>query len=194
MIDRLEQRLRSVTSRKPSSWLKPKRSSRYDVDLSCAAVLIPIVITGEGPTLVLTLRPQHMRTHAGQIAFPGGQADPGDATPEITALREAEEEIGLRHDQVRILGRMKRYDTGSGYAVHPVVGLIDRSEELVPQTEEVAEIIRIPMDYAFNPSNQIRKSARYRGRLRYYYEIPYNDHYIWGMTAAMIVNLSRINA
>jgi 8-oxo-dGTP pyrophosphatase MutT (NUDIX family) len=155
-----------------------------------AAVLVAVVDRPE-PTLILTLRPETMRKHPGQISFPGGRIDPGDDGPVAAALREAEEEIGLPPSAVEVIGLADVYRTVTGFEVTPVVGIVPPDLPLVPHPGEVAALFEAPLHYLLDPAHQHERSAIWRGRERHYYEIDYEGRRIWGATAAMIVNLSR---
>jgi len=154
-----------------------------------AAVLVAIT-DRQNPGLILTVRREHLRTHAGQVAFPGGRIDPGE--DEITAaLREAHEEILLDPDQVEVIGAVDTYRTVTGHAVTPVIGVIPPDLPLDPHEHEVADWFEAPLAFVLDPGNQQRRSALFQGRERHYYEIMWENRRIWGATAAMIVNLSR---
>ena len=155
-----------------------------------AAVLVPIVERPQ-PTVILTLRPETMRKHPGQISFPGGRIDPGDEGPIAAALREAEEEIGLPPAMVEVIGLADRYRTITGFEVTPVVGILPPDLPLRPHPGEVAAMFEAPLHYLLDPAHQQVRSASWRGQERHYYEIDYEGRRIWGATAAMIVNLSR---
>jgi len=155
-----------------------------------AAVLVAIVDRPE-PTVVLTLRPDTLRQHAGQIAFPGGRVDPGDDGAIGAALREAQEEIALAPAEVEVIGLADRYLTVTGYEVTPVIGVIPPDLPLEPQPGEVAAIFEAPLDFLLRPEHQRVRTVLWQGRERSYYEILWEDRRIWGATAAMLVNLSR---
>lgn len=155
-----------------------------------AAVLVAIV-DRPSPTVILTLRPETMRRHPGQISFPGGRIDPHDDGPVAAALREAEEEIGLPPSAVQLIGIADPYRTITGFEVIPVVGVVSPGLELAPHPGEVAAMFEAPLDYLLDPANQIVREAMFRGAMRTYYEILWDEKRIWGATAAMIVNLSR---
>ena len=155
-----------------------------------AAVLVPIVDRAE-PGVILTVRTDLMRKHAGQVAFPGGRIDPDDDGPVAAALREAEEEIGLPRAQVEVIGAADRYRTITGFEVTPVLGVIAPDLPLKPQPNEVAAIFEVPLHHILHPRHQIVRTVEWRGRERSYYEIEWSGQRIWGATAAMIVNLSR---
>jgi 8-oxo-dGTP pyrophosphatase MutT (NUDIX family) len=154
-----------------------------------AAVLIAITGRPE-PGVILTVRREHMRTHAGQVSFPGGRLDPGEDAV-AAALREAEEEIGLPPVQVELWGTADPYRTVTGFAVTPVVGLVPPDLPLAPHEHEVADWFEAPLSFLLDPSNQQRMSAEFQGRVRHYYQIDWQGRRIWGATAAMLVNLSR---
>jgi len=155
-----------------------------------AAVLVAVVERPE-PTVILTLRPETMRKHPGQISFPGGRIDPGDDGPVAAALREAEEEIGLPPCLVDVIGIADRYRTVTGFEVTPVLGIVPPDLPLRPHPGEVAAMFEAPLAYLLDPRHQHVRSALWRGRERTYYEIDYEGCRIWGATAAMIVNLGR---
>lgn len=157
-----------------------------------AAVLVPIVHRAEALTVLFTQRTTHLRAHAGQVSFPGGRAEPGDASPEFTALREAQEEIGLRPERVEVLGRLPDYHTRTGYVVAPIIGLVTPPLELARDPREVEEIFEVPLAFLLDPANHRRQTREWQGRSVTFYEMPYGSRYIWGATAGMIVNLSRL--
>lgn len=159
--------------------------------LTPAAVLFPIVDREGGHTVLLTRRTAHLRDHAGQVSFPGGRVEADDASPLETALRETEEEIGLRRSQVELLGYLPEYRTGTGYCVVPVVGLVRPPFELRPDPFEVAEIFEVPLSFLLDESNHQRHAVHLRGALRHYFAMPYGDHFIWGATAGMIRSLTE---
>jgi len=159
-------------------------------DLKPAAVLIPIVDRAE-PTLLLTRRTDTLRRHAGQVAFPGGRIDPEDADAIAAALREAHEEVALPAAQVRVIGTTDLYETGTGYRITPVVGVVPPDLPLVPAEAEVAAVFEAPLAYLLDPANHRLHEAEWQGRMRRYYAIEWETHYIWGATAGIIVNLSR---
>ncbi len=158
--------------------------------LAPAAVLIA-VSDEPRPQLILTRRPMTMTRHPGQIAFPGGRVDPGDADAIATALREAEEEVALAPSLVEVLGTLGPYATGTGFVITPVVGLVPRDVALVPHAEEVAEVFRVPFDHVIDPANHQRRTGEWQGRRRDFYVIQAGDREIWGATAGILVNLSR---
>ena len=155
-----------------------------------AAVLVPVVERAR-PTVILTLRPETMRKHPGQISFPGGRLDPDDAGPVEAALREAEEEIGLRREAVEVIGTGDRYRTVTGFEVTPVIGIVRPDVALTPHPGEVAAVFEAPLHWLLDPARQAVRTAQWNGAERRYYEIEWEGRRIWGATAAMIVNLSR---
>jgi len=154
-----------------------------------AAVLIGITDRAE-PGVILTVRREHMRTHAGQVAFPGGRIDPGEDAIGA-ALREAWEELGLDPKAAEVVGELDPYRTVTSYLVTPVLAVVGPDQPLKPHEHEVADWFEAPLSFILDPENQHRKSALFQGRERHYYEIMWNDRRIWGATAAMIVNLGR---
>lgn len=155
-----------------------------------AAVLVAVVERPD-PTVILTLRPETMRKHPGQISFPGGRIDPGDESVVAAALREAEEEIALPRSAVQVIGTADPYRTVTGFEVTPVVGIVPPDLPLVPHPGEVAAVFEAPLHYLLDARHQQVRSAVWRGRERTYYQIDWEGRRIWGATAAMIVNLSR---
>lgn len=160
-----------------------------DGELHLAAVLVAITDRAE-PGVHFTLRRDNMRSHAGQVAFPGGRLDPGEDVV-TAALREAEEEIGLPPASVELWGAADRYRTVTNYLVTPIVGLVPPDLELFPHEHEVADLFEAPLSFVLDPANQQRMSADFRGATRHYYQINWNGRQIWGATAAMLVNLTR---
>ncbi|MES2327801.1 MAG: CoA pyrophosphatase [Pseudomonadota bacterium] len=164
----------------------PELRAKAEVE---AAVLIAITDRPE-PGVILTVRREHLRTHAGQIAFPGGRIDPGEDAV-AAALREAHEEVLLPPDAVEVVGATEPYRTVTGYVVTPVLAVIPPNLALQPHEHEVADWFEAPLGFVLDPANQRRASALFAGQMRHYYEIMWKDRRIWGATAAMIVNLSR---
>jgi len=157
-----------------------------------AAVLLPIVDReGEGLSVLLTRRTDHLHHHPGQISFPGGRREEHDGSPRITALRETEEEIGLARSRIEILGELPDYHTGTGFCITPIVGLIKPPLDLVPDSFEVAEVFEVPLEFLLDPVNHQRHSMTRDGRVRNYYAMPYGSYYIWGATAGIIISLWR---
>ena len=155
-----------------------------------AAVLVAVTERAD-PGVILTLRPETMRKHPGQISFPGGRLDPDDDGPVAAALREAEEEIGLPRAAVDVIGTADRYRTITGFEVTPVLGVVPPDLALRPHPGEVAAVFEAPLRYLLDPAHQHVRTVEWRGEPRSYYEIDYEGRRIWGATAAMIVNLSR---
>jgi 8-oxo-dGTP pyrophosphatase MutT (NUDIX family) len=162
---------------------------RQTEELRPAAVLVPVVRREAGLTILLTQRADHLYDHAGQISFPGGRSEAGDASPAATALREAYEEIGLPHSHVEVLGFLPEYITVTGYHVTPVVGLVGSPPALSLDAFEVAEAFEVPLAFILDPGNHQRNTLQYQGRTRHYYAMPYEQRYIWGATAGMLMNL-----
>ncbi|MEE8172158.1 MAG: CoA pyrophosphatase [Alphaproteobacteria bacterium] len=154
-----------------------------------AAVLVGLIERAEGMTVLLTRRTQSLSSHGGQISFPGGRIEPNDAAPVRTALREAEEEIGLVPARVEILGRLANYVVGTGYRITPVVGLVDPPQRFVRDAREVAEIFEVPLETVMERKNYRREHMRIKNIDRTYYVLPYGEYRIWGATAAILANL-----
>jgi 8-oxo-dGTP pyrophosphatase MutT (NUDIX family) len=183
----------------PSLPLKPARSD-YDLDperrpaaqppLVPAAVLLPIVARKE-PTVLFTERSAKLARHAGQVSFPGGRVEKEDVSMIETALRETHEETGIEASFVTVAGFLDAYETGTGFAILPVVGLLSEGFALVPQPSEVSEIFEVPLAFLLDPANRERNQTLWQGRMRTYYSIRYNGHHIWGATAAMLVNFAE---
>jgi 8-oxo-dGTP pyrophosphatase MutT (NUDIX family) len=156
-----------------------------------ASVLVPIVQRPQELSVLFTRRTANLRDHSGQISFPGGRAEPHDASPEATALREAEEEIGLDPRRVEVLGKLSDYHTRTDYRVTPVVGLVATGFELRLDAREVEEVFEVPLSFLLDPAHHERHWREFQGRRVHYFAIPYRDYYIWGATASMLVNLYR---
>lgn len=155
-----------------------------------AAVLVAITDRPR-PGVILTQRPENMRKHPGQVAFPGGRLDPEDADLVAAALREAHEEVALPRTVVDLIGTTDTYRTITGFTVTPVLGVIPPDLVLTPNEAEVAAIFEAPLDFLLDPANHGSNTLDFNGRTRTYYEIFWEDRRIWGATAAMIVNLSK---
>jgi 8-oxo-dGTP pyrophosphatase MutT (NUDIX family) len=165
-----------------------------DAASTAAAVLIPVVTHAAGLTVLFTQRTTHLKSHAGQVSFPGGRAEPGDASAEYTALREATEEIGLAADRVEVLARLPDYRTRTGFRVTPVVGLVAPPLELAPDPREVAEVFEVPLAFLLDPANQQRRTREFQGMTVGYYVFEFEQRVIWGATAGMLVNLHKMLA
>ncbi|HSI40629.1 MAG TPA: CoA pyrophosphatase [Xanthobacteraceae bacterium] len=153
-----------------------------------AAVLVPVVARAE-PTVLLTQRTVHLPQHAGQIAFPGGKVDAQDASPLATALREAQEEVGLAPAQVRPVGYLDSYLSRTGFRIVPVVGLVDPAYRLSLNPHEVDEAFEVPLAFLMSPANHQRHSREGEGPVRTFHAMPYGERFIWGITAGIIHNL-----
>jgi 8-oxo-dGTP pyrophosphatase MutT (NUDIX family) len=200
------ERLRSVFQNPPAWTPELKREPQLGLKApAAAAVLLPIVLRGpegQDPHLLLTQRTQHLSSHAGQIAFPGGKVDPQDISAEHAALREAQEEVGLSPHHVQILGTLPIYITGTAFHITPVVGLVSPEIKLVPNPFEVEDIFEVPLAFLMNPENHRLHEFERDGVLRQWYSMPYEEiqhsasdsikeRFIWGATAGMIRNLYR---
>ena len=160
-----------------------------------AAVLVPIITHPAGPTVLFTQRTAHLKAHSGQVSFPGGRAEPGDASPEETALRESEEEVGLARSRVEVLARLPEYFTRTGFRVTPVVGLIEPPIELTPDPREVEAVFEVPLAFLLDTRNHQRHTREFQGATVGYYAMPYRtdegERHIWGATAGMLLSLCR---
>jgi len=190
LADRLRDALRSSADRSPTLLEGDVMEAADAGETTPAAVLVAIVDRSE-PTVILTERPKTMRKHPGQISFPGGRIDPGDAGPVAAALREAQEEIDLAPACVEIIGIADRYVTITGFEVIPVIGVIPPDLPLAPNPDEVASMFEAPLHHLLDPRRHEVRSGEWRGLERSYFEIAWEDRRIWGATAAMLVNLSR---
>jgi len=175
------------------------RTGDYDLDgwpeprgsLTPAAVLVALVRRDPELTLLLTQRTGHLTDHAGQISFPGGRMEHGDAGPVATALRETEEELGIGPSFVEVAGYLDSYETVTGFLVVPVVGFVAPGFRLRPDPHEVADAFEVPLSFILDPRNQQTHTRTLRNRPRSYYVFEYGHRYIWGATAGMLVNLGR---
>ncbi len=172
-----------------------------------AAVLVPIVMRGPDfaqSTILLTQRAKHMSTHSGQIAFPGGKVDPQDVSHQATALREAQEEVGLDPKHVQVIGELPVYVTGTAFWVTPVIALVKPEFELTPNPDEVQDVFEVPLSFLMNPAHHRRHVFDWQGKNRHWFSMPYQEsrlgsngesevveRFIWGATAAMLRNFYR---
>jgi 8-oxo-dGTP pyrophosphatase MutT (NUDIX family) len=159
-----------------------------DKPFRAAAVLIPVV-AHEAPTFLLTQRSSDLSSHSGQVAFPGGRIDEGDADPAAAAIREGEEEIGLRREFVSTLGYLDPYLSGTGFRIVPVVALVTPGFKLTLNPSEVTEAFEVPLDFLMSPDHHARHTGEWKGVTRSYYAMPYGERYIWGVTAGIIRRL-----
>jgi 8-oxo-dGTP pyrophosphatase MutT (NUDIX family) len=157
-----------------------------------AAVLIAVAPGCNGASVVLTRRSERLKSHAGQIALPGGKAEKTDGSAAATALRESAEEIGLRATQARIIGQLPVHHTVTGFAITPVVGIIDPDFRPVPDRTEVAEIFPVPLDFLLDQENYAIRSRRWNGVTRHFPVIPFGPYYVWGATARILLGLARV--
>jgi 8-oxo-dGTP pyrophosphatase MutT (NUDIX family) len=153
-----------------------------------AAVLVPVIDRAE-PTVLLTMRTAELASHAGQVAFPGGKIDPGDESPVAAALREAKEETGLAPDFIEPIGYLDLYLTFSGFRILPTVARVRPEFTLELNPREVTEAFEVPLKFLMTPANHQRKTRDWNGFARDYYAIPFENRYIWGITAGILRNL-----
>lgn len=159
--------------------------------IRAAAVLVPIVLHPGAPGVLLTLRSSRLASHAGQVSFPGGRIEAGE-TPEAAALREAAEEVGLDPRLPEVLGRLPDHLTGTGYRMTPVVALLRPPLNLVHDPAEVEEPFELPLSVVLDPDAPARRRAERNGVTREFWVWPHERHYIWGATAAVLVNLAKL--
>ena len=188
---RLVERLRPISDWSPDP--APMRSD-YDLNpemrqagraLKPAAVLAPVMAHADGATVLLTRRADSLTSHTGQIAFPGGRLDPGETAVDA-ALREAWEEVALTPASVEVLGLGDPYETGSGFLITPVVGWVTPPVVLAPSPDEVAELFEPPWDFLMDAANHRRDHMELNGQRRFFWAMPWNERYIWGVTAGLL--------
>jgi 8-oxo-dGTP pyrophosphatase MutT (NUDIX family) len=187
----------NLTERLREALRSPGREAPLEGDLietreqaTVPAAVLMALTDRDDPGVILTVRREHLRTHAGQVAFPGGRVDEGEDVVRA-ALREAHEELLLDPAHVEVAGSIEPYRTVTGYVVTPVLGVVPPGLPLTPHEQEVADWFEAPLGFLLDPMNQQLRTALFQGRERHYYEIIWNERRIWGATAAMIVNLSR---
>ena len=163
-----------------------------DLPLKPSAVLVPIVVRGDDLSVMLTKRSAKLKSHSGQVSFPGGRCDADDDHAMATALREAREEINMPEVNVDVIGAMEDYETVTGYSVSPVVGFVDPDFKIIMQETEVVEVFEVPLDHILNPDNHIIEQLMWKGAMRHYYAFPHDKHKIWGATAAMLVRFANL--
>lgn len=162
------------------------RLSGEGIRLKDAAVLVPVIDDGDEARVIFTQRTKTLRNHSGQISFPGGGIDAQDRSPEEAALRETEEEIGMSRRFIETVGRMPDYISGTGFRIKPVLAVVRPGFTLTPNPAEVDEVFEVPLSFLMNPANHSRGSRMFQGRERFFYEMPYGERYIWGITAGIV--------
>lgn len=188
----------SSDGREPDGWgagtsdfeLNPDAWPPRGTVLRPASVLVPLIERGVGLNVILTRRAARLKHHPGQIAFPGGKQEPGDATPLAAALREADEEIGLAPGDVTVLGRFDSHQTVTNFSVTPFVGLVAADFVPRPDPQEVEEVFEVPLAFLLDPTNRQVHRRHWPGGWRLYQAIPYGPYYIWGATARMLASLA----
>lgn len=182
-----------------AAWLRQRFASGSPADtdsevppadsLIAASVLVPIVLRQPNLTVLLTQRTAHLRDHAGQVSFPGGRQEASDSSPVMTALREAREEVGLEPGQIEVLGSLAEFRTSTGFVVTPVVGLVSPPLNLKLDDFEVEDVFEPPLEFLLDAANFSRQRLEYKGTWREYWAVPWQERYIWGATAGMLVKL-----
>lgn len=162
------------------------RLSGDGIRLKDAAVLVPVIDDGDDARVIFTQRTKTLRNHSGQISFPGGGIDAQDRSPEEAALRETEEEIGMSRRFIETVGRMPDYISGTGFRIKPVLAVVRPGFTLTPNPAEVDEVFEVPLSFLMDPANHSRGSRMFQGRERFFYEMPYGERYIWGITAGIV--------
>jgi 8-oxo-dGTP pyrophosphatase MutT (NUDIX family) len=190
----IRERFRSPPAWEPEAWAERRFTDRTPAH---ASVLVPLVMRDE-LTVLLTERTTHLSTHSGQVAFPGGRRDDTDRDAVHTALREAQEEIGLAADRVEVIGQLPTFTTGTGFIITPVIALVDREHRLTLNAYEVADAFEVPLKFLMNPGHHRRHALEWAGARREWLSMPYMDgtteRFIWGATAAMLRNFYRFLA
>ena len=184
----LRERLARIGAAPRSEAIAP--IGQYPRDVVPAAVLVPVVLH-DAPTVLLTKRTSHLKKHAGQVSFPGGRIDPEDAGPEAAALREAWEEIGLPSQAVDVLGRLSDQVTGTGFRITPILSVLPPNLTYEISPDEVEAIFELPISVVLDPSAPRRQKQEVGGIWREYWVWPHPDHFIWGATAAILVQLAK---
>lgn len=169
----------------PFAQEKPEISSARQ-----AAVLVPLIDHTDYLTVLLTQRTEHLRHHPGQISFPGGRIEANESSAEA-ALREAQEEIGLLSEKVKLLGRLPEHETTTGFTIHPWVGVIKPPQQWQKQETEVADIFEVPLQYFIQPSHRHQMTLPYKGKPHTIHIMPYQHRLIWGATAAILNTLCQ---
>ncbi len=163
-----------------------------ELPLKPAAVLIPLIDHKDGMTVLLTKRAQHLKTHSGQVSFPGGRCEPEDTDAMDTALRETEEEVGIDRSHMQVLGAMEDYETVTGYVITPVVAILQPEFKLQIDASEVDEAFELSLDYILDESNHELQSRVWDDKKRYFYVLMNEKHNVWGATAAMLVRFAKL--
>jgi 8-oxo-dGTP pyrophosphatase MutT (NUDIX family) len=174
--------------------LNPDMISPPSTQLRPAAVLVPLIDYPAGMAVLLTQRTQHLSAHAGQISFPGGRIEADDLDAVAAALRETEEEVGLRRDRVRVIGRLDTYVTGTGFEITPIVGIVEPPVALAIDPYEVAEAFEVPLAFILDRRNHQRIERAVGAHNRSFFVLPFEGRNIWGATAGILVNLAEVLA
>ena len=194
--ERLRSRLRGSPDPRLESCRVGTRSAverdRLPESIAAAAVLVPIVLHPRGPTLLLTVRATHLRSHAGQISFPGGRIEPADVDAGAAALRETREEIGIAAECIEPIGYLSDQIIRSGFRITPLVGLLAPGFSVRHDQTEVAEVFELPLVFALDANNYRSRPGRMRGLDFEIWELPFGERHIWGATAGILANLREL--
>ena len=177
---------------RPKDIFDDKNFSTHALPLKASAVLVPIVERGADLSILLTKRSKKLKSHSGQVSFPGGRCDDDDLHAMATALRESREEINLPARNVEVIGAMEDYETVTGFSVAPVVGFVDPDFKIIPEKSEVEEVFEVPLDFVLDQRNHKIETVFWNGADRHYYAFPHDKHKIWGATAAMLVRFAKL--
>ncbi|MGR3343742.1 MAG: CoA pyrophosphatase [Paracoccaceae bacterium] len=191
LLDRVARALKVPSAGSSDFDLNPDVHLPPGRKLRPAAVLLPLLRTGDEVSVILTKRSSALIHHPGQIAFPGGKVDEADDGPVAAALREASEEIGLKAENVKVLGTLSPHETVTRFNVTPVLGLVREPFEIVPEPGEVEEVFTVPLAHVTDIKNFQIQSRMWQGAHRYYYTVPYGPYYIWGATAHILHGLAE---
>ncbi len=191
LLDRVARALSAPSAGSSDFDLNPDVHLPPGRKLRPAAVLLPLVQTGDAASVILTKRSSALIHHPGQIAFPGGKVDAADDGPVAAALREASEEIGLKPENVKVLGDLSPHETVTRFNVTPVLGLVLEPFEIVPEPGEVEEVFTVPLAHVTDIENFQIQSRLWQGVNRFYYTVPYGPYYIWGATARILHGLAE---